>query len=261
MRRLLLLPLLAPLPAAAQSVTAHYEVYAGGMTILQLEARFDFSPTAYRMETRLRTRGMAATFVPGEQVTQVAGDWSGATPTPREYVTQGTWRGRFRRIAMEWRGGEPRVTDLTPPETEEREPVPPAQRIGTLDALSALALVARSVEQTGGCDTATPVFDGRRRTEYRARTERREIIPAWRGAWTGEALRCAFEGRVTAGFRLDQDRAQAAQPTTGTAWVASPFAGAPAIPVRIEIPNRWTGQATAVLLRAERSGQVADQRR
>jgi hypothetical protein len=263
MRRCLaLLPLIAPLPALAQQpVVATYEVYAGGMTILQLEARFDFNAAGYLVETRLRTRGVAATFVPGEQVTQVSGTWSGAAPVPQRYVTEGVWRGRMRRIAMEWQAGEPRVLELTPPETEEREPVPPVLRRDTVDVLSALALVARSVERGAGCDAAAPVFDGRRRSEYRTRTERREIIPAWRGAWSGEALRCAFEGRVTAGFRLDQDRAQAAQPTSGTAWVASPFTGAPPIPVRIEIPNRWVGQATAVLLRAEPSGQFAQQRR
>ncbi len=262
MRRFALLPLLAPMPALAnQPVVATYEVYAGGMTVLQLEARFDLSAAGYRVETRLRTRGMAATFVPGEQVTQVSGTWSGAVPVPRRYVTEGTWRGRPRRIAMEWQAGEPRVLELTPPETEEREAVPPTLRRDTVDVLSALALVARSVERGGGCDVAAPVFDGRRRSEYRARTERREVIPAWRSAWSGEALRCTFEGRVTAGFRLDQDRAQAAQPTGGTAWLASPYPGAPPIPVRIEIPNRWVGQATAVLLRAEPLGQVADQRR
>ena len=74
----------------------------------------------------------------------------------------------------------------------------------------------------------------------------------WREAWHGPALRCAFEGRLVAGFRLSQQRADTT-PQRGTAWVASPFAGAPPIPVRVEVPSRWFGQAVAVMLRAELS--------
>ncbi|MGG5809218.1 DUF3108 domain-containing protein [Falsiroseomonas sp. CW058] len=256
----ILLPILALLaaPAAAQQpVVATYEVYAAGMTVLQLEARFDVSEAGYRIRTQLRTRGIAAVFAPGEQATQVEGGWAGAAAAPRSYLTEGTFRGRYRRIALAWQGGAPQVLELTPPETDEREPVPAALQRNTMDALSAMAQLARLVDRSGGCDGAVPVFDGRRRSDYASRTERRELIRPWRGAWSGEALRCAFEGRLVAGFRHDQDRAASAAPQTGTAWIAAPFPGAPPIPVRLEIPNRWVGHATAVLLRAEPSAALA----
>ena len=257
----LLLPLLlAPAaPAVAGGVAATYEIHLAGATILHIEARYEVDNAGYRMEARLRTTGVAASLAPGQQMTRVTGAWAGAAPAPRDFVSEGTWRSIARRIAMTWSDGEPRVTDLTPPETEEREPVPPALRRGTVDGFSAVVALLRTVERTGTCDGTAAVFDGRRRTEQVARTERREVIRPWRGTWAGEALRCGFEGRMVAGFRRDGDRAEASRPQTGTAWIASPFAGAPPIPVRIEIPTRLFGTATAVLVRAEPAGAQAAQ--
>jgi hypothetical protein len=251
MRRLLALLLLWPFAAPAQSLRATYEVHAAGMVVLELEARFTLGLDGYGVETRLRTRGLAASFVSGEQFSRVEGVWEGAAAKPARYLSEGTWRGNQRRIALDWQERQPRVLDLTPPETTEREPVPPEMTRGTTDLLSALATLVRRVGAERRCDIGAQVFDGRRVSEYAARSEGWEAIPRWRGSWSGPALRCGFEGRQLAGFRRDQDRAQAAEMQRGTAWIASPYAGAPAIPVRLDIPTRWFGTATAILLRAE----------
>lgn len=259
MRRLAALALLfLPAAAGAQTLRASYEVHAAGMTVLELEAQFELAEAGYRIETRFRTRGIAAAFAPGEQTSRVRGAFAGARAMPDDFVSEGVWRGRMRRIALDWQGTEPRVLELTPPETEEREPVPAPLRRGTVDVLSALAALARQVGQGGGCDLAAPVFDGRRRSDFTTRGEGREVIRPWRDAWHGEALRCRFEGRQVAGFRRDQVRAEAAAPQLGTAWIAAPYPGAPPLPVRIDIPTRWFGTATAVLLRAEPVQRRAD---
>jgi hypothetical protein len=244
---------LPPGTASAQPVRAVYEVYAAGMTVLQLEAVFDLSPTGYRVETRFRTQGVAAGLVPGEQVARVAGAWAGALPRPETYHSTGTWRGRARRITLGWDAGNPVVRSLEPPDTEDREPVPPEARRGTIDALSALALLSRTVAGSGHCEGQAPVFDGRRRSDFVSSTGQQDLIRPWRAAWHGQALRCSFEGRQIAGFLRDQPRDRAAAPQRGTAWIASPYPGAPPIPVRVEMASRWFGTATAVLLRAEAS--------
>ncbi|QYU66651.1 DUF3108 domain-containing protein [Leptolyngbya sp. 15MV] len=143
MRRILALLLFWPLAAPAQSLRATYEVHAAGMVILELDARFDLAPGGYGVETRLRTRGIAATFVSGQQTSRVEGGWNGASALPARYVSEGVWRGNARRIALDWQDRAPRVLDLTPPETEEREPVPEAMKRGTTDVLSALATLVR----------------------------------------------------------------------------------------------------------------------
>jgi hypothetical protein len=244
---------LSPSAASAQPVRAVYEVYAAGMTILQVEAVFDISASGYRVETRLRTQGVAAGFVPGEQTSRASGAWAGAAPRPETFHSQGIWRGRARRITLGWESGDPVVRSLEPPDEEEREPVPVEARRGTMDALSAVALLSRTVARSGHCEGQAPVFDGRRRSVFLSRTVQRELIRPWRAAWHGQALRCEFEGRQIAGFLRDQSRDRAAAPQRGTAWIAAPYPGAPPIPVRIEMASRWFGTATAVLLRAEAS--------
>jgi hypothetical protein len=243
-------------PAVAQPLRATYEVHAAGMVVLTMEAEMEVTPGGYRLATLIRTRGIAAVFAPGEQMTRVAGAWQGPTATPASYVSEGAWRGRPRRTALDWRGGAPVVRDMVPPNAEEREEVPADLQRGTVDALSALAQLSRAIAATGRCDGQAAVFDGRRRSDYSSRTAGRELIRPWRDAWHGEALRCGFEARVVAGFRRDGSGDEG-RPTPGTAWVAPPFAGAPPIPVRVEMPSRWFGAATAILLKAEPLGQQA----
>ncbi len=248
--------LLAALPATAQPLRATYEVHAAGMVVLTMEAEMEVTPGGYRLATTVRTRGIAAVFAPGEQATRVAGAWQGATATPASYVSEGAWRGRPRRTALDWRGGDPVVRDMVPPNAEEREDVPADLQRGTVDALSALAQLSRAIASTGSCDGQAAVFDGRRRSDYTSRSGGWERIFPSRDAWHGVALRCGFEARVVAGFRRDGSGDER-RPTPGTAWVAAPFAGAPPIPVRVEMPSRWFGTATAILLRAEPLGQQA----
>jgi hypothetical protein len=248
----LLLPLLlAVSQAAADPLRLVYRLQAGGMTVLELEAALDLEPRAYRMEAITRTRGLAAVFFPGEQRAVAEGGWAGERPLPATYRADGVWRGQPRRVALRWLGAEPAVTVLEPPNEEEREKVPIALRRGTLDALSALAQLSRQVAQTGRCDVTAAIFDGRRRVEVASRTESIDRLPPWRDAWAGDALRCSYESRTVAGFRLDDDRDRAAEPQRGIAWVAPALPGAPPLPVRVDLPSRWFGTVTAYLVRAD----------
>ena len=256
MRRLLAAILLLPglLPArdaAGQTMRASYEVIAAGMVVLEIDAWIEMTPAAYRVETSLRTRGIAYLVASGEQVSRASGGFVGVAARPADFVSEGVWRGRVRRIALAWREQDPQVRELTPAETEEREPVSEAQRRGTLDMLSLVASIGRQVAASGHCDATAPVFDGRRRSDIVSTARGMERLAPWRGAWHGDALRCDYEGRMVAGFRHDQDRAEAARPQRGTAWIAAPYGGAPAVPVRVDIPTRWFGTVTAELLRAE----------
>ncbi|PWS37265.1 DUF3108 domain-containing protein [Falsiroseomonas bella] len=249
---LALLALLLPGAAAAQPLRARYEVHALGSVLLELEARFELSEAAYRIEAAFRTRGMAALLVPAEHFSRAQGAFTAEAAAPAAFVSEGTWRGNRRRIVLDWTNRDPRVVELVPNDaSEDREPVPPPLQRGTVDILSAFAALTRQVDRAGHCDLTAPLFDGRRRSDIATRSAGRERILPWRNAWHGEALRCTYEGRLVAGFRRDQDRARQEEPQRGTAWMAVPYPGAPPIPVRIDIPTRWFGTATAVLLGAE----------
>ena len=244
-----LLAALTPVAAGATPLVARYEATAGGLTIMQFDATFDLAGPRYSIRIQSRMRGMAGWFASGEQVTTTEGRWEGNTPIPERYRQEGTWRGKRRVVAIDYSPtGMPQLRAIEPPNNGEREPVPASLQQDTMDGLSALAKLVRSVGRIGRCDTTAAVFDGRRRSNYSVRTVSQDIVPASAG-YSGPALRCAFESRILAGFLLSQDReAEAKIPHPATAWLGEPWPGAGPVPVLIEMPTRWFGPVRAVLV-------------
>lgn len=247
-----------PAAAAAAPLVARYEVTVAGMPVVQVEALFDIDGPRYLVRTHTLLRGMVGWFGSGEQTTSAEGIWRGEEPVPSRYRVEGMWRGTRRLVVMDYApGGMPLLRAIEPVEAE-REPVPEALRQGSMDGLSALAKLTRTVARTGRCDGAAEVFDGRRRVDYAVRTVSRDILPV-EGGFAGPALRCAFESRLIAGFRRDQDPAEARTPQPAIAWIGEPLPGAGPLPVRIELPTRWFGTIRAVLVSATRADAAAGQ--
>ena len=251
-----------PSPARAEAVLARYDVRAGGLNVMRVEALFDLSGPRYRVQTRARPVGVGAAFGGGgEQVSATEGAWRGADPLPRRHSSEGEWRGGRRALHLDWTqpsgqhqgAAAPLLRVLEPPLEPEREPVPEALKRNTVDSLSAVAKLLRTVAQTGRCEGEAPVFDGRRRSDFRAWTEGLDELPRGKGgAFAGPALRCAFSGRLVAGRHAAQDRPDDGRPPPPVvAWLAQPLAGRAAVPVLIEVPTRWFGTVRAVLASAE----------
>jgi len=249
---------LLTLPAAAQSpVRASYAAYASGLNILTLEAGYHLGRDGYRVEIALRTAGLLSAFLRGEQTSLAEGRIAGGDVLrPQRYVMDGVWRGTPRRVAIDYDGATPQVRAVVPPNDAERDEVPEAMRAGTVDTLTALAILARRIDETGRCDGSVATFDGRRRVDFTATTVGTEtLVSTGTAPFGGTALRCAFEGVQTAGFWRDQNREDAARPQRGTAWFARVVPDAAPIPVRIAAETRWFGTAFLYLLSAE-SGEL-----
>jgi hypothetical protein len=227
---------------AAERWTATYSVAAAGIGVMEAVVQVELGPLGYRVESEVRTRGVAAAVVSGRQRTEVEGTWGTAGPVPTRYATEGVWRGQPRRVVMEYpSGGLPRVVAMEPPNQVERRPVPPEMTRGTVDGLSALAWLVREAQRTGSCAGEKRLYDARQVTLISSRPMGTEPVPE------GTALRCALESRVLAGSRLDRDEAEAARPQPITAWIASTAPGAPPVPIRVELASRWWGTVTATL--------------
>jgi Protein of unknown function (DUF3108) len=252
-----MLALSALSPAArAEAVLARYDVRAAGVSVMRAEVLFDLSGPRYRVQTRLRPVGVGSVFAGrGEQVSTTEGSWRGADPLPRRHSFEGEWRGARRVVQLDYTpspDGAPLLRVLEPPLEPEREPVPDALRRNTVDGLSAMAKLLRTVAQTGRCEGEAPVYDGRRRSDFRAWTERMDELPRGEGAFAGPALRCAFLGRVVAGRHAAQERRDGNRPPQpARAWVARPLPNGAAVPVLIELPTRWFGTLRVVLAAAE----------
>lgn len=244
------LPLLLTLPARAEPLRAVYGVQAAGMQVMRVEVIFAIDdPARYRIESRLSLTGVAGWLSQGRQSNRVEGVWAGDQAWPIRFTGDGFWRGEARRVEIGYREGHPALLRLSPAEEPDRESVPPGLRHNTVDSLTALAQLTRNLARTGRCEGQVAIFDGRRRADLAARTLGRDRLAPWGGAWSGEAVRCGFTGRQIAGFR-HEDGQEAREPQEGLAWMASPWPGAPIVPVRVEMPGRWLGRLTGYLLEA-----------
>lgn len=244
----LLVSLSAPSLAWAEPFRAVYSLQAAGLQVVRAEVVFDFAvPSHYRIESRVRFTGLASLFSNGRMTSRVEGIWSGDAARPRHYASEGNWRGEARQVAMDYPGGQPELRRLVPPDDPERDPVPAALQRHTIDSLSAVAQLSRTLADTGGCEERAAIFDGRRRGNVVIRTLGRDYLAPHGEAWSGEAVRCGFTARQIAGFRHD-DGQDAREPQEGTAWMARPQPGAPILPVRVDMPGRWLGRLTAYLV-------------
>jgi hypothetical protein len=244
------LGLLAATPARSQGVRLEYDIYAAGLDVAAVDASVAIGPVAYRVNLSWRTRGVASFLFAGHQTDWAEGVWRGTRAQPREFNSDGLWHGESRRVQIGYDHGQPVVRSLIPSLDEEREAVPPDLRTSTIDTLSALAEVIRVVADSGQCEDTVRIFDGRRASAVTAHTAGREILPpSSRTSFAGPALRCDFEGRMLAGFRLDGNRQAAGRPMLGTAWLAKVAPNQPDMPVRMRFETRWFDWATMYLNR------------
>lgn len=247
--------LLAASPSAEASTRLHYVAYAAGFRVLDLIVDLDLAPATYRVDMTLRTVGFFSAIVSGRTTTEVNGRWVGLSAAPDRYDSQGVWRGTPIRSVIDYMPEGPHVSALMPdPDPDERDKVPEALQVGTVDTLSGMAALVRQVAGIGGCEAHMRLFDGRRLSEVEAHTAGREELAATsRSSFQGSALRCDFQGRLLAGFPADEDRARAGRPKGGSAWFAPLAPGGPPLPVRIVFETRFFGHATMYLASTEQT--------
>jgi hypothetical protein len=235
-------------PAAPAKVKLSFEAYAAGLNVIDIDAAIEMSPTGYRVAIDFHTTGVFGAVVHAHTQSIAAGAWRGNGVAPTRFYSYGTVRGAPRRTQIDFVGGQPTLKILEPPNDEEREPIPPEMERNTIDTLSALAELVHDVATTHGCDGHVSTFDGRRVSEISVHKVGEEVLEKEsETVFGGPALRCDFEGRQTAGFVLDEDRATLAKPQHGTAWLAPVTPGGPALPVRMSFHTRFFGDAVMYL--------------
>ena len=250
----LLAVLLAALPvevrpgAAMAPVRLHFVAYSTGLRVLDIQASLALQGDGYDVQLGLRTLGVFGVFVEGSTLTEARGAWRDDAAAPAFFGASGTWRGDMLLTRIDYVGGQPRVRALLPDPKRERELVTPALQANTIDSLSAMAELVRRVDDTGRCDGAARTFDGRRLSEITAHTVGMQTLPrSALSSFSGPALRCDFEGQLLAGFKFEDDRARAARPRHGTAWLAQLTPGGPLLPVRMRFETPFFDDATMYL--------------
>lgn len=233
-----------------------FDAYAAGLNVVKMNVAVELSQHGYRVDVGYHTAGIFGAIISSQADSWVTGDWTAEGVAPLRYYSYGALQGRPRRTLIDYVGGQPQVGILEPPD-DDRDPVPPEMARGTVDSLSAMALLVRELARTGHCDGSVTTFDGRRVSVISVRDAGVVELRKMSGSvFSGTAHRCDFEGRQLAGFAHDVDRTQLARPQRGTAWLARVAPGEPLLPVRLTFHTRFFGDATMYLTEVSRTGEA-----
>ncbi len=236
--------------ARADPAQASYTGYLLGVHAFDMTLDVSLQPSGYRVAASFRLAGVLGALWPAEGSTVVDGQFADGHAVPRDMVSQGRYWGTSHVLRVNWINGLPKVLQMTPPADKDREPVPAADQVNTVDTLSAVAAVMRQVAMNGRCDGTARTFDGIRLSELSARTVGVETLkPTDRSAFQGEALRCELTGRMIGGFVRGDDSAASRRPKTASVWFAKLQRDGPPIPVRMSFTQPGSPGAAAYLTR------------
>ncbi|MBL8697146.1 MAG: DUF3108 domain-containing protein [Alphaproteobacteria bacterium] len=248
---------LIAVPAAGQQppdrVALAYDVYTGGLQVIEFGLDIGLDATRYDVLTRLKTRGFYATLFPWEQVSRATGQVSDQKVAPLRYEQRGRFRGSERTVDIDFRSG--RVADIrvvpTAADDNDREVLSSDDVLGAVDPLSGVVSMLIRVNRGDRCEGSYDGFDGRRRFNI-AFTDRgpERVEGGGAGTVAGQARGCSFVWRQTGGFvrRVTWGADRQREPQTGRVWLAEAIARAPVVPIKVEIDSNW-GRTLAYLRR------------
>jgi hypothetical protein len=230
--------LLAASPAAAGTLTLGFEVYGGGLHLVNGTLRIARSDDRYAVRIEARGTRLVDLLTGWSYVAEAEGRMTAAGPAPASFRSERTLRRRHEIRHMRYGGdGAVEVVDVPPQSPGDAAAVPPDFRPGTLDPLSALFAVATT--GPAGCMGRLPVFDGRRRYDILVRGDGTETLEASRHArYSGPASRCIVTMRPVAGFESDRDAGaffEYGAERTATLWHAPAGPRGKSVPVRMRI--------------------------
>ncbi len=223
-------------------VVADYDVYAGGLHVLNSVLEINLDDERYDARLGAEVTGAPGWFVDWFAVFESGGEIDGDQLDPEQYFSERTRRGETRKTLLEFeRDGDIDVT-FEPERNDRNATVPPELLEESLDPLSSLIAIINTVSESGECDTTVPVFDGSRRFDL-VFTDlgMDELDPSRRSGFSGEARRCRVNLEPVAGaFKDDDDdddfwseKPENARRRQLDMWLAEPIDSGPILPVRM----------------------------
>lgn len=254
-------------PARAEPVSAQYEVYFGGLHVLNAEATWERGAGSYRLIAEAETQGFLGWLTAWKGTTESRGRIAGGKVVPGHHLNWGTdddseEGARLVEISYD-RRGEVIGTLVQPAQDwEGRHPLPPDAGKGTLDPLSVIAGLGELLQAGGRCEGTFPVFDGRKRYDLIVSDAGERVLePTSYSIYAGPARGCKLDYKMLGGHKIERSK-YVETARDRIVWVASPAEGAPPIPVRLEIETAYgslmghlTGFATGLQAQAKLQGK------
>lgn len=244
-----------PAVAADTSARMTYDVYVGGVRMLEVSSGVSLAADRYDVDLSAHVVGIAAAFSDWRSNVQSSGALDGARARPARNVVERINGDDARTTTITFLGGGRMDVEIVPSKKPKREQtIPPAQLVHAVDPLSGVVSILQALHiGAAACQGQVPVFDGRRL--YRADlTDGGTVMlqKAEQGMYGGEAQRCTLsltpmvgdfnfgdERRTTKPTEYFQRSSKAPDQRVVETWLASPGAGLPAVPVRIQSESPW----------------------
>lgn len=238
-----LLGLFAATAARGETLSLDYLVGWGHLTIAEAEVSYSQTESRYHLVGDGRTRGVLDVFVSWTGQAETEGLLRKEGRRPLVHRNRGTWNENTRRTRVDWTGAAaPRTEAEPPPDPEKVTPVPEAATLGTSDPLTVVLSVLDRLAETGRCEAAAKIWDGRRRYDVSVTHLGEERLVADRPwAYEGVATRCALDFERIGGFWREQPRwrdSEEETPLGRTIWAAEIAPGQWAL-VRAEVETSY----------------------
>jgi hypothetical protein len=228
------------LPAAADGgAKLDYEVWAGGIRVLEAEIVMRTDQGRYRMELTADLVGPPSWVEEYHLKAFSEGVVGEAGPEPEIYRLESENGDDSHWVQLAYADGMPSVDADTNLEKKKREPVEDALKQDSVDPLTGLLSLVLQVAGAGSCEGLVPVFDGRRRFDVSLTDQGTGEQPKSRyNAYEGPTQRCAVTLKPIAGYRYSgTDKQQF--PAEVILQGASIVDGMPPLPVRLDTENSY----------------------
>ena len=220
-----------------------YDVYVGGLYLVQSKVWFEEQGNHYHVIVRAQTRGIWGRFFPWNSVLDSYGRIVGDRFEPQEFFTRDDWAHKPKITKLHFDGTGGVVPEFDPPSHDEnREIVTLDQRHNALDPVTALLQMLAHVAVEKSCAIPVPVFDGKRRFDITGRDAGTDVTNGEDyGVYSGQARLCDADFKMISGEWKDREHArfwQKSETEQGREpfriWLASLAPDLPEIPVRLE---------------------------
>jgi hypothetical protein len=244
-----------PAMAADASARMTYDVYVGGLRMLEVTSGLSLGRDRYDIGLSAHVVGVAATFSDWRSNVQSSGALEGPQVRPARNVVERINGDDARTTTITFLGGGRMDVEIVPSKKPKREQtIPPEHLVHAVDPLSGVVSILQALHVgAAACKGQVPVFDGRRL--YRADMTDGGVVMLQKsdlGMYGGETQHCTLtltpmvgdfnfgdERRTTRPTEYFQRSSRAPDERVIETWLASPGGGLPPVPVRIQSESPW----------------------
>lgn len=224
-------------PAAAHSEVSRadmsYSVYFGGLRIIDLDVTTHLVGQSYGLTSLGKSAGFLDLIFPFQSSSNARGNLSGSALLE----IHSTYDGDTRDVSVRHKAGDPDpVVSIIPPfDEDEREPVPPELRRGSVNPVAAAFGMGTESDPSKACHGVLPIYDGKTRADVSLKYIGPAELPASDySAYSGATELCDIRFERLAGKRKKSWFSEFVGPPDIKIWIARPKGLSYWIPVRVE---------------------------